>query len=199
MGRVLSFENTIRGADLVVRWGRQHSGRALARARRGPRVVADPAHAKRLHAREPADLRTVCSREGSRPAREGELPHDWRERGGGVGPRRSTNEPTEQGRGIDPACGGWGGKGADQGEHRAGPHAPDIGRGKARVPGTGWCAPSRRHAPGVGAVCVSGARTDLCGGRSGMTVSTATHFFWTGRTSGCRTGRLCNPMRNWLR
>ena len=34
----------------------------------------------------------------------------------------------------------------------------------------------RRHPPEVGAVCGKAARTDLCGGRSAMSVPTATAF-----------------------
>jgi len=41
-----------------------------------------------------------------------------------------------------------------------------------------------RQLPKVGAVCGSSARTDLCGGRSAMTVPTAIVFNWSGRTSG---------------
>ena len=61
-----------------------------------PCVVVDPRHARKLHAREPGDLRTVCTRKRSRPAREGRKPYDWHERDGGVGLRRSTDEPAEQ-------------------------------------------------------------------------------------------------------
>jgi hypothetical protein len=79
-----------------------------------------------------------------------------------------------------PDRGGWGGKGADQGEHGSGPHAPDTEREQLRIPGAGRCASSsimlRRHASEVGAVCGSSARTDLCGGRSAMAVPTATRF-----------------------
>jgi hypothetical protein len=38
-------------------------------------------------------------------------------------------------------CGGWGGKGVDQGEHRSVPHEPDTERGTS-VPGIGRCAAS---------------------------------------------------------
>ncbi len=123
-------------------WGRPHRGQAQTRVCRGPCVVIDPAHAEKLHAREPGDLRTACPH--GRPAREGCEPHVWRVRGGGVGLRCSTDEPAEQRRasGRRPDGGGWGGKDAGQGEHRPGPHAFDTVREKSRIPGTGRCASS---------------------------------------------------------
>ena len=43
----------------------------------------------------------------------------------------------------------------------------------ARVTGAGTHTAGCRHTPEVGAVCGKAARTDLCGGRSAMTVPTA--------------------------
>ena len=69
--------------------------------------------------------------------------------------------------------GAGGAKGGGQGEREPAKHAPDT------VPGNAchrrWSAygKSRRHTPKVGAVCANSARTDLCGGRSAMTVPTA--------------------------
>ena len=60
-------------------------------------------------------------------------------RAGGVGLRRSTDEPAEQRGAI--FGGGWGGKGADQGEHRSVQHEPDTERGTS-VPGIERCATS---------------------------------------------------------
>jgi hypothetical protein len=52
-------------------------------------------------------------------------------------------------------------------------HAPDSEPGK-RVPRAGaHTATLCRHTPKVGAVCPNWARTDLCGGRSVMSVPTA--------------------------
>src|SRR5580700_10446219 len=50
---------------------------------------------------------------------------------------RTTCEPAEQGSAT--FRGGWGGKGADEGEHRSIAHAPDTDR-EAHVPGVGRCA-----------------------------------------------------------
>src|SRR5215469_10657299 len=88
---------------------------------------------------------------GTRTVREGPKPHGGRARSGGVGPRHTIDEPTEQRRGI--FGGGWGEKGAGQGEHCLIPHRPDTVRG-ARVPGIQQCgrvttflAPSPRWEP----------------------------------------------------
>ncbi len=108
-----------------------------------------------LRSRRPqARQETSCTRTGRPPiylptqveqsGLRRQKPYDRREQIGGVGLRRNTDEPTEQ-RKVDERrleCGGWGGKGADQGEHRSGPHEPDTGRGKTRVTGTGRCATS---------------------------------------------------------
>src|SRR6516162_10563458 len=50
-------------------------------------------------------------------------------------------EPAEQGRKT--FCGGRGGKGTDEGEHRSIAHAPDTER-EAHVPGIGRCAESSK-------------------------------------------------------
>jgi hypothetical protein len=92
----------------------------------------------------PGDLRTVCTRKWSSPAREGKLPQDWHERNGGVGLCHSTDERAEQRRAAERKldCGGWGGKGAHQGKHQSDPHEHDTGRNERRVTGAGGCAPS---------------------------------------------------------
>jgi hypothetical protein len=108
---------------------------ATSRAVAGSRVVVDPAHAEKLHAREPGDLRGA--REIVWPVREGHRPHAGYARRGGVGLWCSTDEPAEQGRAT--AGGGWGGKTGDQGEHRAISHAPDTERGRC-VPRVERCA-----------------------------------------------------------
>jgi hypothetical protein len=54
----------------------------------------------------------------------------------------NTDEPAEQ-RGFQPG-GGWGGKGADQGEHRSVQHEPDTERGTS-VPGIERCAASSKR------------------------------------------------------
>jgi hypothetical protein len=58
-----------------------------------------------------------------RSVREGAKPYDGHARAGEVGLRRSTGEPAEQG--GNSFCGGWGGKGAAEGEHHSTAHAPD--------------------------------------------------------------------------
>ena len=78
----------------------------------------------------------------ARPVREGHKPNGGHERSGGVGLRRSTDEPAEQRGAI--FGGGWGGKGADQGEHRSVPHEPDTERGTS-VPGIERCATSSKE------------------------------------------------------
>jgi hypothetical protein len=68
----------------------------------------------------------------SRPVREGHEPHGGHARAGEVGLCRNTREAAEQGRAT--FCGGCGGKGTDEGEHRSVTHAPDTER-EARVRG----------------------------------------------------------------
>jgi len=142
----------------------------ISRAGGWSRIVVDPRHAEKLHAREPGDLFGVPS---GGPVREGRAPHAGHARRRGVGSRRSTNEAAEQ-RGAS-LGGGGGGKGANQGEHRPEPHAPGTARAR-RVPGFGRCAPCFDLTPSseVRAVCGNAARTDPRGGRSAMAVPTAT-------------------------
>src|ERR1039458_10363002 len=92
------------------------------------------------HAREPGDLQHAFACRG-RPVREGHKPQCGHVRGGEVTLRHSTSEPAEQ----RSKCsgGGWGGKGADEGEHRAAKHAPDTER-QAHVPGAERCAKSSK-------------------------------------------------------
>src|ERR1039458_6767302 len=104
-------------------------------------VVLEPAHAEKQHAREPRELLYVLART-ARPVREGQKPNGGRERSGAVGLCRSTDEPAEQ-RG-ETFGGGWGGKGADRGEHRSIQHAPDTER-EPYVPGVERCAASSKR------------------------------------------------------
>src|SRR5262249_11163268 len=104
-------------------------------------VVEEPAHAEKQHAREPGDLLDVLV-ERSRPVREGHKPNGGHERSGEVGLCRSTSEPAEQ-RSAS-FRGGWGGKGADYGEHRSISHEPDTERG-THVPGIARCATSSKR------------------------------------------------------
>ena len=73
-------------------------------------------------------------------------------------------------------CGAGGAKGGDQGECGPAKHVPDLEPHK-RVTGAGThtksAEPLCRHTPEVGAVCGKAARTVLCGGRSAMSVPTA--------------------------
>jgi len=112
-----------------------------------------------------------------RPAREGQKPYDGHARAGEVGLRRNTDEPAEQWKVT--SCGGWGGKGAAEGEHRWGTHAPDseqepactsvrrcaLGKLQSSLPHAMILQKSRMRRR---------ARTDLCGGRFVRTVPTAT-------------------------
>src|SRR5580700_6740451 len=75
----------------------------------GSRAVVDPAHAEKLHAREPGDL--CCARCSDWPIRKGLQPNTGYARSGGVGLRCSTDEPAEQEQAT--AGGGWGGKTGD--------------------------------------------------------------------------------------
>ena len=87
-------------------------------------------------------------------------------------------KPANKGGVPQPTVGG--GKGTDQGEHRAiatGPDTePELGRDTVRSQ-VAWIAGCTctfcTSTSTVRTVCGSSARTDLCGGRSAMTVPTA--------------------------
>src|SRR5437660_8474706 len=98
---------------------------------------------------------------------------------------REKSDSDEQGGAIRRGAGGA--KGGDQGECAPAKHVPGAvpdtrvtsagshttGRsshGGSFIPGY---RALRRHLPEVGAVCLNWARTDLCGGRSAMSVPTA--------------------------
>jgi hypothetical protein len=102
--------------------GRQYGGCVIREWLSGPAWSKNPRTLREQHAREPGDLQHTF---GSlrRSVREGDKPHDGHVRAGEVGLRRSTCEPAEQG--GDSFCGGWGGKGAAEGEHHSTAHAPD--------------------------------------------------------------------------
>jgi hypothetical protein len=104
------------------------------RAGEWSRVVVDPRHAEKLHAREPGDLFGV-PRWG--PVPEGRAPHAGHVRRRELGSRRSTDEAAEP-RGSS-LGGGGGGKGASQGERRSASHAPDTVRGHACSRGRQMC------------------------------------------------------------
>ena len=167
-------------------------GRAPARALPGLPAVEDPAHVRKLHAREPGDLRVARGwRLG--PHREGRRPSSGDERHGEVGRARSTCEVAEQGRAT--GGGGDGGKGLAQGERGPGRRTPDtepeprcVLRTGSRTTGCrtgqagevhGPSGPSSSGSPSGpegGAQCVSSARWDLCGGHRAIGVPTATRF-----------------------
>jgi hypothetical protein len=73
---------------------------------------------------------------------------------------RSTAEPGEPRAGAE-------GNASQQSTHRT-PSRASVSRALERIRRT-----VRRHPPEVGAVCGKAARTDLCGGRSAMSVPTA--------------------------
>jgi hypothetical protein len=72
VGWVLSFENPNPGRRPAGRTGKAKSRHSQSRGCREPCVVADPRHARKLHAREPGYLRTICTRKWSRSACEGQ-------------------------------------------------------------------------------------------------------------------------------
>src|ERR1700687_5393419 len=123
-------------ADSIPRGGRQYGNHAKREWIARSCVVLEPAHAEKQHAREPGDLLYVLP-VAARPVRKGHKPKCGRERSGEVGLRCSTAEPAEQ-RGAT-FGGGWGGKGADWGEHRSIAQVPDAER-ETHVTGIEWCA-----------------------------------------------------------
>src|SRR5882757_9888303 len=60
----------VRGADAVIRAGRQHRWWRYARVASGPRAVREPVHVRNLHAREPGDP-TLARRVDGRAGRSG--------------------------------------------------------------------------------------------------------------------------------
>jgi hypothetical protein len=103
-------------------------------------IIRSPSSAFTLLDREPGDLQYALVA-GSRPVREGHKPNGGHERAGEVGLCRTTYEPAEQRRAT--FCGGRGGKGTDQGEHRSIAHVPDPER-ETHVPGIARCAASSK-------------------------------------------------------
>jgi RNA-directed DNA polymerase len=66
-GSVLSREmNIVRGADVVIRGGRQHEPSAITQALGRPCAVVDPKHVQNLPAREPGDLQATPRSDGAR-------------------------------------------------------------------------------------------------------------------------------------
>jgi hypothetical protein len=121
---------------------------------------------------------------GSGSVGEGARPQFRHARCRGVTQFHSTGETGEQGR-RGAACGVGGGKGTDQGEHRQSLLArtqrrnsdgtPFVARSRGLL-GVRVAAQQRvvcTSTSTVRTVCGSSARTDLCGGRSAMTVPTA--------------------------
>jgi hypothetical protein len=83
------------GADAVVKV-EGNMERAESRALDQPRVVADPTHVQKLHAREPGDLGDVCTGTPRQTAGKRRLPHGPDARLRGVGQRNSTDESFKQ-------------------------------------------------------------------------------------------------------
>ena len=106
------------------------------------RVVVDPRHAEKLHAREPGDLSLAVRSKGSRAGKGKSRTSDvngGEESDRVVVPMKSF----EQSSGATGRGGGeGGGKDANQGEHPSAPHAPGTVRTR-RVPGLDGCALSR--------------------------------------------------------
>jgi hypothetical protein len=128
-------------ADSIPRGGRPHGNPVKREWMDRSWVVGEPAPAEKQQAGEPGDLLDVLASR-ARPVRKGHKPNGGGERSGEVGLCRSTGEPVEQRRAT--FYGGWGGKGADSGEHRSIPHAPDTER-ETYVPGLARCAASRNR------------------------------------------------------
>ena len=130
-----------RDADPVDRRGRPHEPGRQRESRARPRVVVDPRHAEKLHAREPGDLIVGCQARGQsggqgqgRTART----HGGEESDGVVLPMKQANNVAEE---QAAAAESVEGRTPDQGEHQSGTHAPGTGRA-TRVPGPGGCAGS---------------------------------------------------------
>ena len=132
-----------------------------------------------LSSRKPRDPGDFRFSHGSGTVGEGARPQFRHARHRGVTQFHSTKEAGEQ-RPCARTCGVGGGKGTDQGEHRAiatGPDTvPELGR-ETVVSQIAWIAGRTcsfcTSTSTVRTVCGSSARTDLCGGRSAMTVPTA--------------------------
>src|SRR5215469_15210478 len=88
----------VRGADAVVRSGRQYRDRRYGRAGHGPCAVADAVHAWKLLTREPRDPITARRRWCDGPAGEGHKPYVRHVRRWEVGRLHNTAEAPEQGR-----------------------------------------------------------------------------------------------------
>jgi hypothetical protein len=144
-----------------------------------PHGVKDHRHGWKLSSRKPRDPGAIRFFYGSGSVGKGARPQFRHARHRGVRQFHSTGEASEQGRGVT-ACGVGGGKGTDQGEHRAiatGPDTePELGRETVRSQ-VAWIAGCTcsfcTSTSEVRAVCGSSARTNLCGGRAAMTVPTA--------------------------
>ena len=160
------------------RRGRPHQSRRYRESWLRSRVVVDPRHAEKLHAREPGDLIAGCAITGS-PAGEGasRTPGMYGDKESDcavVAMKRPNNgaqwfwrRPWSEGRGLRRSCGS---------KARPGPRAGAACQLRCRTTRrAGGGEPSRASFSDVGAVCGSSARTDLCGGRSAMAVPTATH------------------------
>ncbi len=147
---------------------------AIVRAPRRPGVVLDTGMCGRsLHGnRETPRLTTGHLPDWSASGRRGAVADDERTRG--VRLRHSSWEADEQGGAIRRGAGGA--KGGGQGKCGPAKRVPGAEPGK-RVTGVGPHTAARDSAspspPEAGAVCGNSARTDLCGGRSAMSVPTA--------------------------
>src|SRR2546428_8138719 len=131
------------------------------------------AHKDRVGTWELSCLTTGHVPTWSASGRRGVVADDARARE--VGRRHSSCEADEQGGAI--RCGAGGAKGGGQGECEPAKHATGRSTGQG-VSGAGAHTIRRESGvpvgPEAGAVCGKAACTDLCGGRSAMSVPTAT-------------------------
>src|SRR5262249_59952985 len=89
-GRGIEPRNqTLRGADAVVRGGRPDGPGTTARAAAQPRAVGDPSHGRKLLAREPGEPSLARGGWCRGTRRQGPAPYSGDERGRAVGQTRS--------------------------------------------------------------------------------------------------------------
>ena len=174
IGQPLSGESPYPGCRCCLRDRRQHELERPLQDQARPGVVEDPGMYRRF-SRGNREISTPASNPlGSRHQREGDEPKPMRLRCGEVGRADSTDEACEQGGRI--RGGARGGKRCEGEECGLAKHGPDT-EPDHRVPCAGshtQRASASRHALALRAGCGNPARPDLCGGRSVMTVPTAT-------------------------
>ena len=160
---------------------RQHpTERDIASCRQGPGAVRDPVHAPKHLVREPGDPTFGPGGWRLGPQREPEkgIP-EMNERGKSdspIVPRKPSNKDDA----TAVACGGGGGKGADQGE---------LGQAK-QVPGADPARPATCARPGT-----AGSGSEIEGSSSRRSGTTSTTSIASGRPTSASSGK---PHREWI-